>query len=58
MNGPLSKVAPTDEQLLNCWFRERMDTAQIARRYDYPEYCVYSRLWRLREAKKQEHESS
>jgi hypothetical protein len=40
--------APGDEQLLKCW-RAGMDTEQIARRYHYPEYCVASRLWRLRE---------
>lgn len=40
--------APSDDQLLRCWYNERVDTNEISRRFKYPEYCVESRLWRLR----------
>lgn len=49
---PSFVTAPTDRELLFCWFENRMSTAEIAKHFHYPEYCVDSRLWRLREERR------
>lgn len=41
--------APTDRELLFHWYELGQSTAEIAKHFSYPEYCVDSRLWRLRE---------
>lgn len=48
----LTHPAPSDLQLQLCW-SAHMNTADIADRYYYPEYNVESRLWRLREERRE-----
>ena len=45
------KASPSDSELLYLWDLGK-NTKEISEQLEYPEYCVVSRLWRLREERR------